>query len=315
MTTFGVTPTGFVLKRLADILADMQSALSQVNDPVTGEYLTPNLADENDPLVQVVNATADQLSVCWEQLQMCYSNFDPLAATGAGLSSLVQLNAMLRRTLETDTQLRIRQQAETALPSYRQVDAIYSAIVDVVGVQFARVYQNATLVTDARGIPAKSVCAVVVVLNGAPYEQNVAEAIFQKTPIGVGFYGNNTLTCTDSLGTPYDVSYELPSSIPITIVVNIQVLDDSDWPTDGIEQIKAALVAYAEYGLSPNIGFPPGVDVINSRLYTPVNSVAGHKIVSILLARDSNPPAEVDITIDWNETAEIITDNISVVSA
>ena len=37
MTTFGVTPQGFVLKRLADILADMQAALAGVQGPVTGE--------------------------------------------------------------------------------------------------------------------------------------------------------------------------------------------------------------------------------------------------------------------------------------
>lgn len=94
---FGVQETGFVRKRLADILADLTAALAAVQDPVSGEMLTPSLADENDPLVQVVNAFGDALALAWEQLELTYAQFDPDKATGAALSGLVQLNALVRR--------------------------------------------------------------------------------------------------------------------------------------------------------------------------------------------------------------------------
>ena len=310
MTTFGITPTGFVLKRLADILDDVDAALSLVQDPVTGEYLTPDLLDENDPLVQIKNALCDQLSVCWEQLQLCYNSKDPLAATDAALSSLVQLNALIREPSQTDTSLRLLQQASTALPSYRQVDAIYAAVVNVPAVKWARVYQNATLITDSRGIPAKSISIVTV--DGDA--QAIADAIFQEVPLGVGYFGPVTKTCSDNRGNQYQVAFEPASLVPIHIEVHIALLGDGEWPDTGIAQIQAALIAYAAYSLAPNIGLPPGEDVINSRLYTPVNTVPGHEITMIKLARGTDELAEINIAIAWNEVAQMTTDNITVVT-
>ena len=95
-TTFGITAAGFVLKRLADILPDITGPLLTIIDPLTGETLTPNLADENDPLVNTVNSLADALSALWEQEQLAYNQFDPQKAIGAGLSGLVQLNGISR---------------------------------------------------------------------------------------------------------------------------------------------------------------------------------------------------------------------------
>ena len=98
MTTFGLTDNGFTLKRLADILDDMVTALGNVVDPVSGESLTVDLSDENDPLIQEINAFADGLSVCWEQLQLVNNQFDPNSSTGTGLSALVQLNGLRKKS-------------------------------------------------------------------------------------------------------------------------------------------------------------------------------------------------------------------------
>ena len=97
MTDYGVTDLGFVLKRLNDIRNDLITALSDVTDPLSGESLTPNLEDEDDPLVQVVNAFSDVVAECWENLQLAYNQFDPLKASGAGLGGTVQLNGIRRR--------------------------------------------------------------------------------------------------------------------------------------------------------------------------------------------------------------------------
>src|ERR1035437_6784669 len=97
MPDFGVSSAGFSLKRLNDILNDMVADLSTIQDPVTGETLTPSLIDENDPLVQTANSLADALSVGWEQLQLACNQYDPLKSVGAGLSGLVQLNKIKRK--------------------------------------------------------------------------------------------------------------------------------------------------------------------------------------------------------------------------
>ena len=96
MADYGITDSGFVLKRLADILQDMADSLSTVTDPVSGEYLTPDLSDENDPIVNIINAFSDSLSTIWENLQIANNQFDPDKATGAALTGLVQLNGLER---------------------------------------------------------------------------------------------------------------------------------------------------------------------------------------------------------------------------
>jgi len=97
MAEFGVTPEGFVLKRLADIRSDLVAALNEVTDASTGEKLIVDLANEDDPLVQIVDSFSDGLSVAWEELQYSYNQFDPLKSSGAGLSGVVQLNGIRRK--------------------------------------------------------------------------------------------------------------------------------------------------------------------------------------------------------------------------
>jgi len=97
MATYGVTDSGFVVKPLSAILEDTRTALATVSDPVTGESLTPNLSNENDPLINIVNALCDGISVCWEELALCYDQFNPLKATGAGLAGTVLLNGIQKK--------------------------------------------------------------------------------------------------------------------------------------------------------------------------------------------------------------------------
>lgn len=93
---FGLTPAGFKLKRLRDILDDIKQKMLQVEDPESGERLQIDF-EENDPFIQFINLVADQLSTIWELLNAAYDQFDPLKATGPMLSALVQLNGITRK--------------------------------------------------------------------------------------------------------------------------------------------------------------------------------------------------------------------------
>lgn len=308
MTVYGITDSGFTLKRNYNIITDIRSSLSLVTDPVTGETLSLN--DENDPLNQLANAVADQLSVCWEQLELAYNQFNPLSASGVPLRGLVQLNGILGQVGETDTNLRLRQQNETASTGSSQIESIYSSIAALPGVQFVRAYQNSTLTDpDGRGIPAKSIAVVAV----GGDNQAIADTIFRKAPADCGIYGNTPNTCLDSLGTPYAIPFTRPVPVPINIIVNIQIIDSYRWAADGADRIKATLVKYAEYGQLPNFGLPPGVSVVDSQLYSPVNTVPGHSILSIQLSRGVSAPAVGNVAIAWNEVADISAANISVI--
>lgn len=402
---YGVTDQGFALKRLADILSDMRAALSTVVDPETGEQLTPDLLDENDPLIQMVNAFSDSLALGWEQLQLAYNQFDPLKATGAGLRGTVQLNGIraksgtpstvavtltgtagktvpagqrisdldgekiftlpqftfdgngsataiatciavgpigagantitriltpydgwlgvinpqaitttLGTAAETDSELRTRQQYSTQVLSVTLIEGVYGAIRALEGVEYCRVYQNITLETDVRGIPAKAICAVV---QGGTSEA-IAEELWQKAS-AFELYGSTEVTRTDAQGINYTMRFQRPTEVPVHIAITLSVINATLWPSNGPDLIKAQILAYAQGGAGA-LGVPAGWDrdgwvvgesVYASELYTPVNSIPGVAITALAVGT-APEPAAASVMIEWDEVATFDSANITV---
>ena len=406
MADFGVTPTGFVPMRLADIRADLQTKLNAITDPVSGESLNVDLED-NSVVSQIAGIFAEALADCWNAASLAYLQFDPRYNTGAGQSGTVQINGLLRHpptatelllelggtvgatipagslvsTLdqvsqfataedvtigaggtvsvaatctvsgatqvidddspmqiaspargwltasclstsvqgaaeETDEQLRIRQQVSTSETAYRQIDAIYAGILNVAGVTYCRVYQNNTLSSDSRGIPAKTIAAVV---NGGA-DEDIADELFMRVPIGVAYYGGTTVTITDRQGIQYAVKFQRPIPVPVDVAVAVQPLD-STFPSDTfVTDIQNAIIAFAaggprSLGITQGFdaaGFPPGNNVVLSLLYTAVNSVSGVQVCDMLIALHGGALSEQTVEIAWNEAAEFTTGNIAV---
>lgn len=97
------------------------------------------------------------------------------------------------------------------------------------------------------------------------------------------------------------------------------VVNASIWPVDGVDRIKAAILAYATGG-STALGVTPdwgkdgwtiGENVYASELYVPVNSVPGAQITSILVDT-ADPPATTSVAIAWNEVSQFLSANITV---
>lgn len=205
---------------------------------------------------------------------------------------------------ETSTELRARQQTETANTGYRQIEAIYAAVRNIPGVAYVRAYQNRSITdVDARGLPPKTVSVVVVGGN----DTDVATAIYKREPAGMGYYGNTSVELGDIMGFKDVVSFRRPNPVVISVEVNVTVVDDT-FPDDGDVQIAAAIADYAQFS-DTDAGYAPGEDVYLSRLYTPANSIPGHSIDSILISRDGNPPAADPVSIGWDEIAVILKAN------
>ena len=212
---------------------------------------------------------------------------------------------------QTDEELHLEQQRATSNTSYRQIDAIYSGLLNVPGVEFARVYQNTGMTTDSRGIEAKSVAAVVV--GGT--NEDIANAIAKKSANINSFFGSTEVDVTDIQGHVNKIKFSRPEEVEIDVEVNITITDSSQFPAsteDAKNQIKKNIVSYAQYNLQATEGFAPGVDVIRTRLYTPVNEVHGFKINSLKIGKHSQGLSEADIDIAWNEVAIFKESNITV---
>lgn len=401
MADYGMTPQGFVPKRLAEIQDDINTSLQIIQDPVTGETPFQNVTDDT-VLQQIVGVFSEALSECWNAAYQASIQFDPLKNTGAGQSGTVQLNAILRKpgspailqmqmsgdvgtgipegsivasadgtqefstladcvigsngtglvqaqetiasgttpalntvvriitilpgggwtgatniatisesqTAETDEQLRARQQRSTALTSYRLIEAIYAAAMNVPGVIYARAYQNAsTYPVDSRGIPYKEVALVVE--GGA--DNDVANALFLRLPTGQIGFGTTTVPLTDIQGLVYPISFSRPNDLLIYISLTITLVDRNVFPDDYANQIANNIVQFAEYGgegLSD--GFPPGTNVVYTRLYTPINWVPGFSIVSMYIGTSANPTGTSNIAVAWNQVARFDVSRITV---
>lgn len=218
--------------------------------------------------------------------------------------------AVLGDDPETDNQLHIKQQRETSNTSYSQVDALYAGITNLAGVDYVRIYQNWTLETDDKGIPAKTIAAVV---DGGDTEA-IANVMWLKAPMLSNYAGNleHPVTMFDRFGLAYQITFYRPEKVPVYIDLDITITDASIYPADAYDQIKQNIIDYAAYGLNSSSGFPPGSPVIYSRLYTPINEVPGFKINHLYIGTSASPTGTSDLEMDWLQVAEFTADNINI---
>lgn len=232
----------------------------------------------------------------------------------SGWNTVTNLTTIVVGSLEeTDAELRVRQQRSTYLTAYRLIDAIYAAVYNVPGVTYARAYQNAsTYPKDARGVPFKE---VAVVAEGGDTKA-IAEALFLRLPTGQLGYGNTTYTFYDTQGVAYPISFTRPVDVPIYINISLTIENRTLFPDNFQDLIRQYIVDYAQYGGEGNEdGFPPGEDVIRTRLYTPINRVPGHSIDSLTIGTSLAGMTEADIAIAWDQVSRFAPERITVTAS
>lgn len=213
--------------------------------------------------------------------------------------------AILGKERETDEELRIRFRNSKYLRAQNISDALYSALLEIDGVQYVRIYENETDVYDATyDLPPHSFKPII--LGGAPAE--IGRVIWRNKPLGIASVGNSSTPVTDSQGFTRDIYFDRPINVPIYIDINLTI-DGDDFPADGINQIKAALINYFENN------FSIGDNVVYSRLYTPINSVKGHQVDSLTIGTAPSPSGTSNIAINYNEIASLDSANITITVA
>lgn len=207
--------------------------------------------------------------------------------------------------VETDVELRARRSASISSNAQVVLEAILAAVRAVDGVDSASIIENDTDVIVS-GQPAHSF--QVVVVGGA--DQDISDAIFSTKPIGIQSFGTTSGSVTDSQGIAHDIDFSRPTEIPIFVAVVI--VKDSDYPITGDDDMKQAIVDYANGILVEGRGFALGDDVVFSRMYTPVNSIPSHSVTSIDIDTSGPPTGMSDIVIAVNEISVFTIANITV---
>ncbi len=143
------------------------------------------------------------------------------------------------------------------------------------------------------------------IVEGAS-DADIAQAIYEHTSAGIGWYGTVTepYTDPDSLD-PYDIKFSRPTYEDIYISMGLSKNPEyGEYPGDGDDQIKQNILDYFDEFQKLSI------DVSRSRLITPINQVPGHTIDYLYIGLSPSPTGEDDIVIALNEKA--ITDETDI---
>ncbi len=215
-------------------------------------------------------------------------------------------DASLGTNEETDVDLRARRERSVSISAQAIIDAIFAEVANITGVTAVTVLENDTNIVDANGLPPHSF--QVIVVGGT--DNDIGNAIFLKKPAGILSFGTTTVQILDSQSISHDISFSRPTEI--NIFVEVDLTTDSDYPSNGDDLIKQAIVDYANGILVPGRGFPLGEDVVFSRLYTPINSVKGHSIADLQVGLVAPAAGTSNIVIAATDISKFTIANIVV---
>lgn len=160
---------------------------------------------------------------------------------------------------ETDAALRVRRVEELTIAGTGTVDAIRADVLSDVDVLQVDVFENTSDITDANGLPPKSI--EVLVYDGDPAaltDDEIAQLIWDTKPAGIRTVGQESGTATDGNGDSQTVYFSRPSPVELYLDIDIDV--DSTTGYAGETALKEALVALNDSD------FRQGRDVIINKL-------------------------------------------------
>lgn len=210
-------------------------------------------------------------------------------------------DAELGADVEGDPSLRLRREDEIRGPAKAANPAVRAAILKLPDVETCTVFGNRTNSVNGDGLPPHSVECLI--LGGD--EDEIRKAIFENVAEGIETYGGVSGTHTDSEGNNHTIEFSRPTEYEIWIDVYV-TKDDLEFPVDGDDQIKAAIVAFGALSKT-------GKNVVSSALKAQAFKIAGVLDVTACYIRTAPAPfSEVTIAMGLRDLARYDTARINV---
>lgn len=139
------------------------------------------------------------------------------------------------------------------------------------------------------------------VYGGVGYEQDIAEAIFDKCPIGIKTCSTSenpvSVTLNDDGGHEHTIYFSHTETV--AVYVSMKIVTDAKFEgDDGIKQVKNAITTYID-----SLGV--GADVVLSTLYGHIHSVVGVvEVKELKLSTDGTTYNAANITIGEYQVAD-----------
>ena len=109
---------------------------------------------------------------------------------------------------------------------------------------------------------------------------------------------------TDTQGFSQTIKFDRPDEIEIWVEVTLTT--NADFPTDGSDQVEAAIVAYAD----ENFGI--GDDVITTQLFCAIHEIAGITDIEIEIGTAPAPTSDDNIEIEEFEVSVFDSSRITI---
>lgn len=215
----------------------------------------------------------------------------------SGLTSITNAaDAVTGRDIETDAEFRIRRNNRLQISLAGPLEAIRSAILELnedtePELESVILFENVTNEEDVRGLPPKSFEVIVYQAGGVTSrDQEIADAIFAAKPAGIQTYGTEENTVTDSQGFEHTIYFSRPTEVDIYLELDLTT--DDDYPLDGDDQLKAAIVAWGN-----DLGAGQKV-IVFPALMTVIGTIPGITDVEVRIDTAGSPTTDDNIDID-----------------
>ena len=152
--------------------------------------------------------------------------------------------------------------------------SIISALMNIPTVKGVYVFANENTET-VDDVPPKNIACYVY--GGNDYHEQIAEAIFDKKPIGVGTFGEISVPVSYGGLSNYNVNFS--HSRKVDVYAKISVTTNKNFEIDGIEKITTNICNYID-------SLAIGNSLITTTMYAQIYSVAG--VVSSQITVSSN---------------------------
>lgn len=203
--------------------------------------------------------------------------------------------------LETDAELRLRQQSELGQQGSSNVNAIRADLLALDTVVDAFVVANPSPDT-VDGIPSKAIEAVVLSNPITGDEQTIAETIFRSKPAGIQAFGPTLRLVEDDQGIEYTIGFTRPADVEIYFDIDVLV-DAAFYPGDQ---------AIVDAVLATSTQFLIGDDVIRTRFFPGLFEISGIVDVVTLAIGSTASTSENNVTINNRQRSTFDSSRITI---
>lgn len=180
---------------------------------------------------------------------------------------------------ETDAELKIRRRQSVSISSFGYLNGLQAALLQLDGVNDAKVYENYTDTLDANSIPPHSIW---VVMDGGSTEE-IADTIYGRKCPGTNMKGSITYTITTPAQTQFVAKWDNATIAPLYIKFDIKPVEAS------ITFNQVAIKEYIESNLSYRIGEQAETATITEIAQKAIDSVGGQGYaLNVLISDDNN---------------------------